>query len=143
MSLTAAAQQFGSTGTAGIPAIVPNGKLLEIYFLVTASNAPSNYQPGGDPLDLTGVLTNLEGFMISSSALALQVYIQSQSAANGHSGYLYSYRPGTTLKNGKMQVMQCGGAAAPLAELGGGSATNYPAAILADTIVGLAVLPIE
>ena len=139
MSLTAAPQTFGSTGTGGIPAIFGNGKTLEIYFTITASNAPANYPAGGDPLDLTQVLTNLQGFLITSSAIPLQVYIQSQSAANGHSGYLYAYRPGTTLKNGKMQVIQGNGVGA-LAEIAAG---NYPATVLADTIVALAVLPIE
>ena len=141
MSLTAAPQTFGSTGTGGIPAIFGNGKTLEIYFTITASNAPANYPAGGDTLDLTQVLANLQGFLITSSAIPLQVYIQSQSAANGHSGYLYSYRPGTTLKNGKMQVLTSNGVSPnPLLELPAG---NYPAAILNDTIVGLAILPIE
>lgn len=146
--LAAAPQIFGSTGTGGIPAIVPNGKVLEIYFTIvpTNVNTPGNGNPyvaGGDTLDLTQVLTNLQGFMISSSAVPLQVYIQSQTlaaAGTGHSGYVYGYRIGTTLKNGKMQVLQCAGATNPLAEIGAG---NYPAGVLGDTIVGLAVLPIE
>lgn len=140
MSLVAAAQVFGSIGTGGIPVIVPNGKLLEIYFTIAASNAPNNYPAGGDILDLTLMLNNLQGFMFTTSAIPVQVYLQSQSAANGHSGYLYSYRPGTTLKNGKMQVFGVGLASNPLAEIAPG---NYPASVLTDTIVGLAVMAIE
>jgi hypothetical protein len=141
MSLVAAPQMFGSIGTAGIPAIVPNGKLLEIYFTITALNAPANYPAGGDILDLTQMLNSLVGYMFTTSAIPLQVYIQSQSAAAGHSGYVYGYRPGTTLKNGKMQVMQGGAVISlPLAEIPAG---NYPAVVLADTIVGLAVMAIE
>jgi hypothetical protein len=130
--LTPAPQQFGSIGTGGIPVIIANGKTLEIYFTITPSG---NYVAGGDPCDLTAVLNNLQGFMLTTSAIPIQVYIQSQPNAPGQASmYSYRYCKGSTLKNGTVQV------ALNSAEIGAGA---YPANVLADVIVGLAILAIE
>lgn len=107
-------------------------KVERLYFTVVAANAPANY-PGtpGDVLDFTQI-----GEGVKSSAAPIFVQIQSARSA-GNSGYFYEYIPNAapTQANGKMQVMQCGGAAAPLADIGAG---NYPAGVLGDTIVGYA-----
>lgn len=105
------------------------GKIERVYFQVTPANAPSNYPgPAGDTLDLT------LGGIVHSGYAPIFVVIQSIKAG-GVSGYGYDYLPGTTPANGTMQVTQCAGAGAPMADIGAG---NYPAGVLADSIVGYA-----
>jgi|ERR1700722_1494506 len=102
-------------------------KMLRIYFTV----APlGNYAALGDTLDFT-----LLGDLLISGYVPVFVYIQSASSG-GVSGYEYAYTPAAvpTLANGKFQVLQ-GANGAPNADIGAGA---YPAAVLADTIVGYA-----
>lgn len=107
-----------------------NGQdIIYVFFTVTPSG---NYAAGGDVIDFTAL-----GDLIKSGYAPINVAIQSQSSAPGHSGYVYGYRPGApaTLANGKFQVLQCAGAGNPLLEIGAGA---YPAGVLGDTIVGIA-----
>ncbi|MGA2443278.1 MAG: hypothetical protein ABSH08_20190, partial [Tepidisphaeraceae bacterium] len=74
--------------------------------------------------------------LLKSGQTPLQVTIQSQSAASGHSGYQYYYRPGNAQNNGKMQVMTSNSVSGqPMVELAAGP---YPAGVTGDTIVGIA-----
>ena len=92
----------------------------KLFYVFGSIAASGNYAAGGDTLDWTKLLDALK-----TGYLPVQVQMFSQSASAGHPGYTYYWRPGTTLANGKMQVMN------GTAELGAGA---YPAAILADTI---------
>lgn len=125
MSLVVAAQKVAPTPFPG----VDNGQaIIYVFFTLVAAG---NYLPGGDVIDWTSL-----GDLIKSGYVPINVTIQSQSAAAGHSGYQYYFRPGAALNNCKMQVLTTGnGAGNALQELAAGA---YPAAILADTIVGMA-----
>ena len=105
----------------------------QIFFTVTPSG---NYVIGGDQLDFSQL-----GDMVKSSRPPLQVYLQSQSSS-GASGWLYSYKPGTTAINGKMQVLGTGGSAgASHQELGAVAYSSTTPPISTDTIVGYAIFP--
>jgi len=114
---------------------VDSGQFLEyLFFSVTPSNTPAGYVAGGDTLSFVGA----SPLLTTNQPPIGPVTIQSQSAAAGHSGYLYYYRPATspTQANGKMQVLTTGASSgAALAELAAG---NYPSAITGDTIIGSA-----
>lgn len=128
MSVTLSPQNVA--GAASFTGIDDGHSLQYGFFVAAPSNAGNGgYVAGGDPFSFSGV----SSFLISSFA-ALQCTFSSQSAANGHSGFIYYYRPGApaTLANGKMQVLQANGANNTLQDIG---TQAYPAAILADTIV--------
>lgn len=106
---------------------VDNGQaLIFIYFTVTPSGV---YVANGDPFDFSVL-----GDLIKSSRPPLQVTMQ------GVGGYFYVYVAAAvpTQINGKFKVLQCAGAGAPAADIGGGA---YPAGVLADVIQGVAVFP--
>jgi len=132
MSATAALLQGSVLGSAfgggsSFPGFTNDQNLLYVYFKVTAAGA---YAALGDPLDLTAL-----GDVIKSPYLPLWVEIQSQKSG-GLSGFVYGYVPGTTLANGKFQVLTSNGAAPnPLLDLGAGA---YPAGVTGDTIIGIA-----
>src|SRR4051812_4031476 len=89
-----------------------NGQdIIYVFFTLTPTGI---YAAGGDVIDFTTL-----GDLIKSGYAPINVAIQSQSAAAGHSGYFYGFRPGNpaTLANGKFQVLQCAGAGNPLLEI--------------------------
>lgn len=114
---------------------VDQGQFLEyLFFAVTPSGS---YTAGGDTLSFAG----LPLLTTNQPPLPGSVNIVSASAASGHSGYLYYFRPAAapTQANGKMQVLTTGGGSGQaLVELAAGS---YPTAITQDTIVGAAAFP--
>lgn len=130
--LAIAAQKIAPLPFAG----VDNGQsIIYVFFTITPTNvnSPGNANPyvaGGDTLDFTTL-----GDLIKSGYVPLNVTLQSQSQANGFSGYDYYFRPGSGLNNCKMQVAVNGGAGNQKQELAAG---NYPAGVLADSIVGMA-----
>lgn len=102
-------------------------KLIYVFGTIALTG---NYVAGGDLI--SWLLDALK-----TGYIPVQVQFFSQSAAAGHSGYQYYWRPGTTLANGKIQVETTGnGAGNPLQELAAGA---YPAAITGDTIAFAAV----
>lgn len=115
------------------------GKIFKVLFTITPTNvdSPGNanpYVPGGDLLDLTQ-LVNLAGgapgATLPTFELIPKVVIQSQPNAPGPATLQeYRFCAGTNLTNGTMQVMP---STTPQIELAAG---NYPAAVLADVIVG-------
>lgn len=125
MPLTLAANQ--SSAFSGVDA----GQYLEYFFFMVTPTG--NYPAGGDPMSFAGVSDLLKSTL---PPIPGSTNIVSSSAAAGHSGFLYYYRPGTpsSISNGKMQVLQGNGVGA-LQEFAAGA---YSAAILADTIVGQA-----
>jgi hypothetical protein len=120
------------------------GKIFKVLFTITPTNVNSAgnanpYVAGGDTLDLTQ-LVNLAGgapgATLPTFELPAKVVIMSArpSGATGFAGlYEYQYAPGTTLKNGTMQIFTGAAAQSPLTEL---TAGNYPANVLNDTIIG-------
>lgn len=118
------------------PAQWKEARLLKVLFQITPTNvnSPGNANPyvaGGDTLDLTG-LENLPGappgFILPTFEIPLNIPILSVPPAPGPATiFTYRFCPGTTLKNGTMQVLSGG------AEIAAG---NYPAGVLADTIIG-------
>jgi hypothetical protein len=120
----------GSTAVANVgwDGLDESQKVINVYGVFTASGS---YTLGGDTLDFTKVTNPI----IPSSYVPLQVYIQSQNPS-GVSGYLYSWRPGTTLANGKMQVFTSGASGSPHSELAAGA---YPVGVTGDAIVFSAV----
>lgn len=118
-------------GMVGTPfdAVYNNQKLITVYFSVTPSGV---YAALGDTLDLSGTVF---GDLVKASGPPIDVELKSYNSA-GDSGFTYKYRPGTTAANGLFQVMTSNGAAPnPLLDLGAGA---YPAAVLADNILGKA-----
>jgi hypothetical protein len=89
--LAIAAQKIASLPFAG----VDNGQsIIYVFFTITPTNvnSPGNANPyvaGGDTLDFTTL-----GDLIKSGYVPLNVTLQSQSQANGFSGYDYYFRPG-------------------------------------------------
>lgn len=130
--MAAAISSIQSSGAGGY-AVRTSANLIEVFFKVTPSGS---YASGGDTLDLT-VLNSLVPGLDPVKTTALPLQVQLQSAGSTHSGYLYSYAPGTTLANGKFQVIETGAAVSgPFAQLAAGA---YPAAVTGDTITGYAV----
>jgi hypothetical protein len=133
-------------GSGGQPLIEKHPKTLHIFFKVTPSNvnSPGNANPyvaGGDALDLTAVFgtAGLPGYSFPTASLTEKVEIQSVQTPGVAAQFEYQYVPGTTLANGKMQVLTGAAAQSGLAEL---SAGNYPAAVLADVIEGEMIIPV-
>lgn len=117
------------------------GKKFFVHFFITVTNVVSGanatpYVSGGEALDLTqlfNLLSSSPGQVLPTFELPIDVRIKSYRP--GASGINtteaeYVYCPGTNLANGTMQVFT-----GAQAELGAG---NYPAGVLADTILGVA-----
>ena len=98
---------------------IDNGQKLA--YVTGTIAAIGSYVAGGDSLDWTSTLDAIK----SNGYIPLQVQLWSQSSGNGHPGYTYYWRPGTTMANGRMQCMN------GTTELAAGA---YPAAITGDTI---------
>ena len=114
---------------------VDAGQFIDYLFFGVV--AAGNYVTGGDVLNFSGA----SPLLTTGQPPVGPVTIQSQSAAAGHSGYQYYYRPGnpSTQSNGRMQVLTTGtGSGQPMVELAAGA---YPVAITSDTIVGSAGFP--
>lgn len=143
MSATASVRvTVSGIGSGGQPMIEKKGKALHIFIQVKLTNTV-NYPTGGDTLDLTAIFstTGLPGYNFPTSSsvekLELQSVLGTGTAQTGL--FLYSYVPGTTLANGKIQVFTGAAAQSPLAEL---SAGVYPAGVLQDIIEGELIIPI-
>jgi hypothetical protein len=106
-------------------------KLIYVFGTITPA---AQYAAGGDTWDLTKMSwpDGSGGLLSGYAPVGGSVTAQSNSAANGHSGFQYYYRPGNpaTISNGRFQVLQSNGTL--LVDIGAGA---YPAAVLADTIV--------
>lgn len=135
--LTIAPQISSQTGQA---AIWKEGKMWKARCIITPTNvnSPGNANPyvaGGDTLDLTQIVATLLGQVLPTYDLASQVMIISarpSGAANNANMFEYSFAPGTTLKNGTMQVFTGAAAQTGLTEL---TAGNYPVGVTTDTIL--------
>lgn len=92
------------------------------HFFGTVAVAAGDYATGGFTLALNGT-TELKTSRIPSAS-TVRVW-------SNTSGYVYTFTPGTTLANGKLQVFRQDGSTGPLAELSAGAT---PAGIVADTI---------
>lgn len=99
--------------------------LIWVLFKVAATG---NYVAGGDILDLS----KLAPAGCGQVPLQTQIFSQPISGTSTHPGYLYFYLIGSTMANGKMQVMQSG-SNNQLQELAAGA---YPGPITTDNIVG-------
>lgn len=130
MALTLSANQSSS-----FPGVDCGQYLEYLFFGVTVTG---NYTAGGDTMSFVGVSPLLTSAL---PPLPGSVNILSASAAAGHSGFIYFYRPGSpaSISNGRMQVLTTGsGAGNALQELAAG---GYPAAITSDSIFGTAAFP--
>ncbi len=124
----------------GQPAISKEGRFWKVRCVIVATNvnSPGNANPyvaGGDTLDLTTILAAVLGQVLPTFDAPSWVEIISArpaGAANNGNLYIYGYAPGTTLKNGTMQIFTGAAAQTGLTELAAG---NYPAGVLNDTIV--------
>lgn len=83
-----------------------------------------NYATPGNTLDLSAL-----GVPSNAVPNRVEVY-EEPTAGNAPIGYLFVYAKGTTQANGKLQVLQCAGSAAPAAEIPDGA---YPAALTTNT----------
>lgn len=119
-------------------------KIFKVLFTITPTNvdSPGNANPyvaGGDTLDLTQLVSLTGGapgatLPTFESVALVRILSARPNLATGYAGlFLYQYAPGTTLKNGTMQVFTGAAAQAALTELAAG---NYPANVLNDTIIG-------
>lgn len=125
----------------GQPMIEKHAKTLHVFIAISLTNAV-NYVTGGDTLDLTAIFgtAGLPGYLFPTGALPEKVEIQSVKPTSGAQTnlFVYSYVPGTTLANGKIQVFTGAAAQTALTELSAGA---YPAGVLADVIEGEIILP--
>ena len=80
--------------------------------------ASGSYVTGGDTVDFA------KGDIHSSR-------VPDWVEIHGEAGYVYGYKPGTTISNGKVIAFEAGADAAPLDEVAAGA---YPAALIADVI---------
>jgi hypothetical protein len=131
-------------GSGGEPLIQKEAKMLHIFFSVVLTNGTTNYVAGGEVLDLTQFFGTggLPGYSYPTASLPEKVILDSikpAGSAQSAAEFIYSYAPGTTLANGKIQVFTGAAAQAGLAELSNG---NYPAGVLGDVIEGEVYLPI-
>jgi hypothetical protein len=116
-------------------------KTFKLYFSFTVTGS---YVAGGFTLDLTQLFTASAGgpgASLTTPAVPLRVELMSAAPSSvAQTGlYVYSYAPGTTVANGKVQIFTTGAAAqAALVEFTAGA---LPAGVLADTIQGEATFP--
>jgi hypothetical protein len=100
-------------------------KLLHLFGTVVIDANPATYAPGG-------LVCTFAGFdLVKSAYVPIEVRAWSEPTSGTPSGYDYQYVRGTLLSNGKLIVLQCGGAAAPSAEI---PTAAIPAAVSGDTI---------
>ena len=79
--------------------------------LATSGTVPST--GNGDLIDFTTLGSGPIPFPpVTSVPYYVDVY-EAPAAGTSASGYIYNFSPGTTLKNGKVQVFQSAGSAAP------------------------------
>lgn len=130
--MSATAKINSGTGISTWDGIDNTQSLILVSFQVVPSNTPANYLALGDILDLTPLVA------LNAPLTLLPFWVDIKSyKAGGDSGFVYRYLPGTTLANGKFQVLTSNGAAPnPLLDLGAGA---YPAGVTGDTIIGIAM----
>lgn len=110
--------------------ISKDNKLFRVYGTITPSGS---YATGGDTLNFASGTWPIGQGPIPSNSVPVLVSIMSQPATGGTvSGYVYGYATGTDMTNGKFQLFQSAGSAAPLAQVGAGA---YPAGVTGDVIV--------
>lgn len=126
-ALGALASSVGSLPGGGGPTIQAEQKFLHIIgtFVLTGS------YPGapGDTFDVT-LATLPPGYTINSLGPIIMGWAQSIKAA-GASGFSYTIIPGTTIRNGTLDVQQNGAGNGPNAEI---STSAYPSGVLTDTV---------
>jgi hypothetical protein len=123
------------------PLIEKTPKLLRVRGIITPSG---NYAAGGDTLDLTTIFAlaaGAPGASLPTAALPVEVRIWSAcpAATPQTHQYQYGFAPGTTLKNGTMQVFTGAAAQTALTELSAGA---YPAGVTGDVILFEACFPV-
>ena len=85
-----------------------------------------NYGTAGSHGDTLPLSTICPG--IASSSVPLRVEIWEQPAVGAApTGYVFQYVPNTTIDNGLIQVLECGGSGAPMQEITQGA--PYPSAL--------------
>lgn len=125
-TMPAVVAPLASTGAVPFNSSDQTLKISRVYFSITPSGV---YTALGDTMDFSAL-----GDLLKSGQPPI-FCVMISSKASGNSGYDYVWVPGTTLLNSKFQVLQCAGAGAPMADIGGGA---YPAGVTADTIIGYA-----
>jgi hypothetical protein len=100
--------------------------LVWVQFTVKAT---LNYPANGDTLDLSPIVPAGCGLLPVMGTVNIQSTPLSGSV---HSGFVYTYIYGTTIKNGKMQVLQSNGT--NLVDIG--NSNPYPNAVSGDNITG-------
>ena len=102
--------------------------LIYVFGTIVVSGT---YPQNGDTFDWTTAKP-----LVPSNYIPIQVAIFSQKSSGSHSGYQYYWIPGTTLKNGKMQVLvPSGNLLVDLVPTVQANNQPYPAAITSDVIV--------
>src|SRR5512146_1074320 len=116
-----------SVNTASLTAVDNTQKIQHVYGTVSFSAATDTYATGGV---VASFASSAE--IIKSDQPPVWVRIWSQPAVGSPNTfiYLYTFNPGSTLANGKLQVWLGVGASSP--EYGNGSALTNPGA---DTIL--------
>lgn len=101
-------------------------RLIHVFGTVAIGADPLTYGAGGIVMTFAGQ------DLIKSNEVPLKVDVRSAKASGGTGLYVYSFCPGTTMVNGKLQVFTGAAAQSPLAELADGV---VPAGVSADTII--------
>lgn len=114
-----------------------DGRTFRIFF---SFKLTGNYATAGDTLDLTQLFSTSAappGFT-APAALPEKVQLRSVQTPGPTNLFVYSFAPGTTLANGKVQVFTGAAAQTALTELSAGA---YPAGVTGDLIEGEAIFP--
>lgn len=107
---------------------------VHVFGTLAVDADPATYATGGIACDFTGLIPGV--------ATVLKVAVRSQKSWNSPASptspyspntteYEYYYTPGGTLANGKLQIFEAAGSAAPLSEI---AASATPAVVSNDTI---------
>lgn len=115
-----------AVATISVTTVDNSQKLAHVFGTVAIGADPLTYGAGGIVMTFAG------NDLIKSNEVPLKVSVFSAKAAGGTALYVYSFAPGTTLANGKLQVFTGAAAQSALAELADGA---VPAGVSGDTIV--------
>lgn len=131
-----ALQTASSTGQ---PIGIEEGqKTFRVFFTFKLTGS---YVAAGDTFDLTqlfALTAGGPGSSLTTGSLPIKVELQSIQSPGATNLFIYSFAPGTTLLNGKVQVFTGAAAQTALTELSAGA---YPAGVTGDTIEGEVVFP--
>lgn len=117
-----------STITVALTNVDNTQNLVHVFGTVAWSAGPDTYSTGGNTMSFAGF------DKIKSNEVPLMVRVKSAPAAGSGAAneFVYTFLPGTTMANGKLQIFTGAAAQTALTELSAGA---VPSGVSGDTIV--------